>query len=292
MPTSAIAFEELEGSPTIRISQQGAAAVREFRCAWDDWPALVRLLVGHFDLVGASPTFSAPLEFPGVPNLVVSEIAVEPFDGGAPDGSEVSNLTSGTNRYLLAGARVTATYRTLFDAAGAARGDLPSVPEGTFLTYEAELGTEVQSLPGRTWHWVDSPDNPPLLADQGPALLVPSGTFHLTWQRVPLPPWGAIRELRGTVNDAAFVGSPAGTVLFLGATVERQFPFSPSGGFWEISYTFAERTIALDGGGTVGWNYQYKETPVSGEHWVAIADDSDNPPYRAGDFSALFAFDA
>ncbi|MEX2187514.1 MAG: hypothetical protein WD875_12000 [Pirellulales bacterium] len=290
MPTSAVAFEELEGSPTIRVSQRGAVAVREFRCAWSDWPALARLLAGDFELVGSSPTFSAPLEFPGTANLVVSEIAVEPFDGGAPEGDDVTTLLSGTNRYSVAGARVTATYRSLFDTAGAARGDLPAVPDGTFLTYEAELGTEVQSLPGRTWHWVASPSNPPLLSDQGPSLLIPSGTFHLTWQRVPLPPWDAIRQLRGAVNDASFVGSPVGTVLFLGATVERQFPFSPSGGFWEIAYTFAERTIALDGGGSVGWNYQYKETPVSGEHWVAIADDSGNPPYRSGDFSSLFEF--
>jgi hypothetical protein len=292
MPVAAIAFEELEGSPTIALSQRGAVAVRAFRCAWSDWPAVVRLLVGHFELVGAKPVFSAPLEFPGVANLVVSEIAVEPFDGGAPEGTEVTSLGSGTNRYLLAGARVTATYRTLFDVEHAARGDLPAVPAGTLLTYEAELGTEMQSLPGRTWHWVAPPGNPPLMPDQGPAILTPSGAFRLTWQRVALPPWDAIRELRGCVNDANFVGSGAGTVLFLGAAVERQFPFSPSGGFWEIRYAFAERTIELAGGGAAGWNYQYKETPVSGEHWVAIADDSGNPPYRSGDFSRLFEFGA
>jgi hypothetical protein len=187
---------------------------------------------------------------------------------------------------------VTATYRTLIDADGAARGDLPSVPTGTFLHYEAELGTEAQAVPGRTWHWVASPDNPQLLPDQGTNLVRPSGTFHLAWQRVPLPPWDAIRELRGTVNDATFVGCAAGTVLFLGAAVERQFPLNPSGGFWEVRYAFAERTIELDGGGAVGWNHHYKETAVSGEHWVAIADDSDNPPYRGGDFSRLFEFGA
>lgn len=292
MPTVAIGFEELEGSPAIRLSARGVVAVREFRCAWGDWPALVRLLVGEFEMVGAAARFSAPLAFPDVPNLVVSEVAVEPFDGGAPAGEDVSTLTSGTNRYDLAGARVRATYRTLFDAAGAARGDLPAVPAGTILVYEAELGTEAQAVPARTWHWVAPPENPLLLADQGPSLLVPTGTYRLSWQRVPLPPWEAIRELRGTVNGAAFVGSPAGTVLFLGATVERQFPLSANGGYWEIAYTFAERTVTLDGGGAVGWNYQYKETPVSGEHWVAIADDSGNPPYRSGDFGKLFEFGA
>lgn len=292
MPTVAIGFEELEGSPVIRLSRRGVVAVREFRCAWSDWQALARLLVGEFELVGSAARFTRPLPFPGVPNLVVDEIAVEPFDGGAPEGDTVSTLESGTNAYSLAGARVTATYRTLFDAANAARGDLPAVPDGTLLLYDAELGTEAVSVPARTWHWVAPPDNPPLLADQGPSLLVPTGAFRLTWQRVPLPPWEAIRELRGMVNDATFVGSPAGTVLFLGASVERQFPFAPDGGFWEIVYTFAERTVTLDGGGCVGWNYQYKETPVSGEHWVAIADDSGNGPYRAGDFGRLFEFEA
>lgn len=124
MPVVAIAFEELEGSPTIGLSQRGAVAVRAFRCAWSDWPALVRLLVGHFELVGAKPVFSAPLEFPGVSNLIVSELAVEPFDGGAPEGTEVTSLSSGTNRYLLAGARVTATYRTLYDSENTGAGRL------------------------------------------------------------------------------------------------------------------------------------------------------------------------
>jgi hypothetical protein len=285
----AVSFEELEGSPTINLSPQGMTALRLFRVAWDDWPALVQDLIGYYDRVGSTATFTAPLEFPGVENLVVSEIAVEPFDPGNPEGTSVASLTQGTNGYPAAGARVAATYRTLFDSATTARSDMPPVPAGTYLTYDAELSAEFQAVPGRTWHWAAS-GNPPLAPDQSPALLVPSGAFHLTWLRVPLPPWQAMRDLRGRVNDASFMGAPAGTVIYLGATVERQFPFSPSGGFWRVTYSFAERAIPLAGGATAGWNYQYKESPVSGQHWIAIADDSGNAPYPAVDFAQLFQF--
>lgn len=284
-----ISFEELEGSPTINITQQGTTALRLFRVAWDDWPAMVRELIGHYELVGSQARFSAPLEFPGVGNLVVAEISVEPFDPGNPEGSELASLSAGANRYPAAGARIAATYRTLFDSTLAARSDLPAVPAGTYLTYDGQLSAEFQAVAGRTWHWTAA-GNPPLAPDQNPALLVPSGSFHLSWLRVALPPWQKIRELRGRVNNATFVGAPAGTVMFLGATVDRQFPFSPSGGFWSVTYSFAEKAIALSGGGTAGWNHQYKETPVSGQHWIAIADDSGNAPYPQADFSQLFQF--
>src|SRR5690606_22757392 len=114
------------------------------------------------------------------------------------------------------GARVTATYRTLFDGDNRSRKDLPDVPEGTVLTYSADLGAEYVSTPGRTWRW-ENATGEPLAEDIHPGLLIPTGAFQLVWQRVPLPPWDKVRELRGKVNASEFVGAPPGTVLFLGA---------------------------------------------------------------------------
>ncbi|MCH8047500.1 MAG: hypothetical protein IID44_27715 [Planctomycetes bacterium] len=288
----AIAFEELEGSPVVTITPQGTTAVRTFRVAWSDWQDFAHLLVGRYRAVSCSFVFVRPMEFPEMPNLVVSDLKVEPFDPQNPDGSDVTTITRGTNTYPDAGAKVTATYKTLFDADNQSRADLPGVPTGTYLTYTAELGAEYQTIPGRIWNWVGAAGNPQLPPDINPGLLIPTGTYRLKWHRVALPPWGTIRALRGKVNNGAFGGAAAGTVLFVGARVSRQFQFSDDDGFWQVEYLFSEKTVELSGGTKVGWNYQYKEKAVSGEHWVKVEDDDGNSPYQEAALSTLFQFPA
>jgi hypothetical protein len=198
------------------------------------------------------------------------------------------SLVSSPNDYPYA--LVTAHYRTLYDRDNQPRDDLPAVPEGTILTYSGDLGAEYLTVPGRVWHWDAPPANPQVPDDIQPALLLPSGAYRLTWRRVPLPPWSAIRQLRGKVNASTFVGAGAETVLFLGARATREFQFLDEGGFWRMEYSFLESTKTLSGGAQAGWNHFYKETAAGGEHWVRILDADGNPPYRTGDFSQLFLF--
>jgi len=179
------------------FSQNASVQARELDV---DHPAFARLLVGRYRRVGCSHEFVPPLAFPGEPNLIVSDIDVEPFDAEGPEGSLVTTLTSGTNRYPAAGAKVTAVYESLFDADNRPRDDLPGVPTGTYLTYEADLGFEQFATPSRRWRWNAPPDYPTLAADVEPSLLLPTGDFRLTWHRVAVPPWTAIRSLRGHVN--------------------------------------------------------------------------------------------
>jgi hypothetical protein len=284
-----VSFEELEGSPRLSVNESGITAWRSFRVAWADWPAFCGELIGSYRVVGGSFIFTAPLEFPGFPNLVVSDIQVEPFDPACPDGTGVGTLAATPNQYTAGGARIAVMYTTAFDVDNQPRADLPTVPKGTYLTYRADLGAEYVATPGRTWRWQAAGD-PVVPDDVNPGLLIPQGTFHLTWHRVALPPWGTIRALRGKVNGGTFVGAPAGTVLFLGARVRRQFHFFQLGGFWEVQYTFQENTKELTTAAKVGWNYFYKEAKVGSEHWVPIADEDGNAPYGAGDLTQLFVF--
>jgi hypothetical protein len=282
-----IAFEELEGSPKIRIIESGTVATRVFRVAWDDWVDIARSLVGEYALVDCVFEFVPPLEFPDMPNLVVSEIDVEPFDPGNPEGSEVSTLTSGTNRYPDAGAKVTAQYRNLFDTDNTPRADLPGVPEGTYLTYDADLSSETVATPGRTWQWDDGSGDP-LPPDVRPKLIVPVGAFRLTWHRVMLPPWDAIRDLRGHVNATSFVGASAETVMFCGARIRREFQFLESGGYWSVEYHFSERTVPL-ASGVGGWNHVYKDDDGG---WERVKDAAGDLPHPTGNLALLFQFGA
>lgn len=287
MPT---AFEELENSPRVHVTQQGTTAKRLFKVAWADWQAFARELIGRYKVVGDKWVFQKPIAFPGLKNLLVSELEIEPFDPGGPDGDGVSSLKSAPNRYTAGGALLTATYATAFDADNQSRADLPIVPDGTYLTFKAELSAEYFTTPGRVWRWLDPPDHPKVPPDINPGLLLPQGSFTLTWHRVPLPPWSTIRALRGKVNAAGFLGSPAGTVLFIGARAAREFQFIEDGGFWEVQYAFLENTKELSTAAKVGWNYLYNEEKVGTEHWVAIRDEDGNSPYAGADFSLLFSF--
>lgn len=282
-----IAFEELEGSPKIRIADSGTVATRVFRVAWDDWIDFARSLVGEYELVGCAFQFTPPLAFPEMPNLVVADIDVEPFDPDNPQGSDVSTLSSGTNRYPDAGAMVIARYRNLFDTENTPRADLPSVPEGTYLTYDADLASETVATPGRTWQWDDGSGDllPP---DVRPRLVVPTGAFRLTWHRVMLPPWNAIRTLRGHVNATQFVGSPAETVMFCGARIRREFQFLETGGYWRVEYQFNERTVPL-ASGVGGWNHVHKDDDGG---WVRVKDAAGDLPHPTSDLSSLFQLGA
>lgn len=287
----AIAFEELAGSPRIRVNEQGTSAVRTFRVAWHDWQDFVRALIGTFRVLGLATHFVPPIQFPGLPNLIVSDVQVEPFDPDNPDGSSGITLGAYTNAYPAGGAKVTASYRTMFDEFSPSRRDLPPVPDGTFLTYAANLGTERITTPGRAWRWSDG-SSERVADDINPGLQVPNGVYVLRWQRVPSPPWSKMRALRGCVNAGTFLSSPPGTVLFLGARVSRSFQFVEDGGFWNLDYTFSESTKTLSDGSTiVGWNHFYKEASSSGEHWVAIENQHGRSPYPSGNFSQLFQFE-
>jgi hypothetical protein len=288
-PLFGVTFEELEGSPKILINQQGVSATRTFKVAWADWQSLAQELIGIWRLLGGATYFVSPISFPGMTNLIVSDVVVEPYQPESPDANPQVSLGAFTNTYK-GGAKLTAGYRTRFDQNNNQRPDLPSVPRGTYLTYTADLSAELMTVPGRTFEWVGTSPAEFLADDVNPGILLPTGRFTLMWHRVLQPPWTAIRNARGKVNNATFLSAPTGTVLFLGAQVTRQFQFIDDGGFWQIEYSFSENLKELTTGAKVGWNYLYKDKKVGAEHWCEIRDHDGRNPYLSADFAPLFQF--
>lgn len=283
-----VPYEELAGSPTWEYRQGRVRARRRFRVAWDDAFEFVGELWGNYRLVGGKVAFTPPAFFPGMPQAIVTEVQVEPFDPRSPSPAALGALSSSTNHYA-SGARVTAEYTTLDDRD---RADLPEAPAGTILRFSCDLGCEFQSIPARIWTW-DVPGAPELDPDVDPGLLLPVEDLRLSWERVPLPPWNAIRDLRGRVNGSTFLGHVAETVLFVGARASRDFQIVDSG-LWRIVYHFKvrEATSTADPNIKHGWNHLFRRTGVGSppEHWAAIQDEDGNRMYATGDFAELFVF--
>lgn len=285
----AVPFEELAGSPTVRFRDGSFSATRRLLVAWSQAIEFLVELYGGWRLVGNELSVSPPAHFPGVPAALVTEVLIEPFPADNPHANPAIELQSAANAYDQA--LLTVTYGIEFDIDNRSRADLPSVPAGTYLTYRADLALESVATPGRNWKW--GVDSTAVSDDVRPVIVTPAESLTLTWHRVPRPPWDAIRDLRGKVNDSPFLNYAAGTVLFLGTETKRDFQVLDPG-MWRLAYHFKVRTVAstTGSGAQRGWNHFYRRNAAANEHWLEIVDQDNNRPYAAGSFAALFQLGA
>lgn len=281
----AIPFEELAGSPTAHFHDGSFTAKRRLLVAWDQSISFLVELYGGWRLIGNELSYDPPSNFPGVPAALVTDVTIEPFPADNPQASPGMTLQSSTNSYDRALLNV--TYGINFDLDNRSRSDLPAVPAGTYLNYRSDVGLESVVTPGRNWKWVA--DSAALGDDVRPTIVTPTENFTLTWYRVPQPPWNAIRNLRGRVNDAEFLNFAAGTVLFLGGETRRDYQVLDTG-MWRLAYHFKVRTVASTATAGVqrGWNHLYRRNASASEHWLEIADQDNNRPYASGSFDELF----
>jgi hypothetical protein len=266
MPTS---FEELENSPLIAVEEGRLSARRMFLIAWDDWPTFIGELYGAHLFSGGAWHYTPPATFPNDTTLVARRIHVEPFPADRPSVQTIASLTSATNRFPFA--KVTVGYERL--PASDVRG--PSVPNGTYLEILSDLAAEYVTVPGRNWRWRNAPQQK-LADDVAPGLLVPCEDLHLRWTRVPLPPWSAIRSLRGKINSDDFLGNARGTVLFLGAKVRHDFQVIDTG-LWQVDLHFKIKEP--------GWNYAFKQDAG----WQVIEDGGGQTPYVEAGLGGLLS---
>lgn len=287
-----IGFEELEGSPTERISRQGGLeATREFRCDWADRYAFAGELYGVYVDTNGTLSYTPPVQYPGDNQLLlVDEVSMEPFDGSNPDGTAILNLSTGLPSYSN-GARVKVTYRqtTSNDQNGE---NTVNVPEGTYASYESDGSIEYTTVPGTYWEWVV--DNKQLTTDISPGLQIPITAHHVTWHNVISPPFSAQRTCRGAVNNATFLGAAAGTLLCMPAKNKVKLQLAPGAPrtsgpavIWDIEYTFLEKD--QDPAIHYGWNWFFRYESGLYELIQTVKGGHD-PPFREASFSTLFQF--
>lgn len=226
-------------------------------------------------------------------------------DGSGSPGADYlrANLGSFTgNGTKTNGAKVTAVYDTRFPSTPAqshfkfAEFAGPyALPDGTYLTYEAEFGGEVMLTEDGTWKYTGTTTK----LTQQAGITIPAVLHTVTWSPVIAPPFGLIKKNVGRVNATEFMGVGAERLLFLGGQHTPLHRFQLGGDsrqrpYYKIVYRFAEtckQSTATDGT-LFGHNHFYKKDKVGSEHFIKVEawDDSAVNPYRTGDFKTLFRY--
>jgi hypothetical protein len=274
-----VPFKELGGSPQEEYGLEGFRAQRQFLIAWEDRDAFAAEVLGIVAQHGAN----AWIHYPGKATAFAVRVHYEPFDPDNPDFKALTELAEGLNSYTSSFAKATVQYQTLSPQD---REDGPANEAGTYLSYRMQFAAEAQELLPGGWTWEDQPTLP-APADLALVKAVPVTDHRLTWHQVVFPPWDAIRSLQGKVNSTAFLGCPAGTVLFLGAEANKLYRSGWAEGAsefcWQIEYVFRERALK-QGGQVLGWNHFWRPDPAG---WAVLANSA-GPLYEAADLSLLF----
>ena len=279
-----VSFKEFAGSPVETCGPEGMRARRVLLCAWDDRQDVIDQILGDgYEFGGSS---RAP--YPNTSDVVAMRTRSEPFTNDLVPQT-FSDLTEGLNQYN-GFAKVTVEYELLVPSE---RVDAITVESGTFLTYRHGISQMTVTLPEDSLSWQDEPSEF-VPSEAVPSIRIPLIEHQLTWHRVVSPPWQAIRNGIGTVNDAAFLGAAAATVLFDGANAEPEFlrigDLARAELAWRIVYMFREKAVKTGSGEIVGWNHAYRPLPVGDPGWDELADANGNRPYRSSDFTQMFQF--
>jgi hypothetical protein len=234
-----IAYKELSGSPVEKYDAAGMTATRQFICAWADRNSFVQEILG----AGFQSGICDPVAYPGAGGVSAINVKVEPLADDL-EIQDLGDLAGGLNSYR-GFAKVTVSYgKQTASTTLNAVADIAS--QSTFI-YSTELTYDVLTLPGGDLFLPGNTQVAFPAAAQG-TVRIPVTKHVLTWCGVTNPPWNAIRTCKGTWNSAAFLGAPAGTLLFDGAKAKGLFTSisnlsqCPAG--CDLEYTFRERPLA------------------------------------------------
>ncbi|MGA2799517.1 MAG: hypothetical protein ABSE63_18190 [Thermoguttaceae bacterium] len=233
-----IAYKELTGSPIEQYDANGMTATRLFICPWDDRDSFVQEILGE----GYQSGISDPVAYPGAGGVAAIKVKVEPLADDL-EIQDLGDLAGGLNAYQ-GFAKVTVSYKKQTDTV--ALNVVAGIASQSQLTYSTELTYDAVTLPGGDLYLPGNTQVAFPTAAQG-TVCIPVTKHILTWSGVTSPPWSTIRSCKGTWNNAEFLGAPAGTLLFDGATAKGIFPSisslseCPDG--CVLEYTFRERPL-------------------------------------------------
>lgn len=282
-----IEFEEIEGSPTLDVGENGSTAQRRFRLT--DWSRCLDFILelrGIFITVAGQIQATPPLRFPGFGmsfnNFVCVRARVE-RGIGAVNGSSVTSLISGTNTYG-GGAFIVADYRTT-----AAEFGSSTLPQGTYVTYESAGQASITSVAGRGWKWVS--DNQPLPQDVPFGLRTPVANHIFTWHNVATIPESTKTKL-GFVNNSDFGSIKSNAGLYAAYQLRPVVQLKNGAWLYDIAYTIEERVGKDRSNNDLTWQCLYRcdADKTTGFEGV-VAKQGGGKPFSEFDMTKLFKYD-
>jgi len=261
--------EEIHGSGQWSIEAgQRLTVEREVVVPWAGHPAWVASQIGTLD--------------PMIPLCRCRQAKVEPL----------GPITGPTATYTYA--RVTLVYIAEVDSSSpqwpSDAANAPTFPGGAQVQVQVRGGGEFMLFPARDLRWADNVSASPSAAipqeDSGVGrIVIPSQDWVITLSNLATINLPKLTDRLGKVNQAAFIGYPAETVLFESYDVDWQW--SLDGGSpkvtWSVAWHLKVRAIKR-GANTYGWNHEYR----GADGWVRVklADNTDR--YEKANFSDLF----
>ncbi len=281
-----IPFQELSGSPEEQYTTDGFTAIRKFLVSWSQRDDFVSWLRGTSEQFGSPETVT----YPNHADVSPWKIEVVPFDSASITQQSIilpSDALNDYNSYAL----VTVHYKIMTQQD---LDDGPTAETRTRLTYRMNYQSELVNIPGTGLYWdktsVSLGENYPIVKQ------IPLTEHVLTWRQVLYPPWDSIRNMQGKINSTEFLDCPTGTMLYLGASVNKLYRSDITDGAsefcWSIEYRFLQRIIS-QGNSQFGWNAAYRSETGLWENVVTGPQSNSNPAvctplYQSDDFNLLF----
>ena len=267
-----MAYDELSGSPKESFSEaSGSSAERRF---------LIPMNSRHTFAVNIGKS-----NYPHFPHCRVVGIDLQPWtEDLIPSGTIVDPALTSAD-YGTQPCLATIKYGPDFSAK-AWPTDMPRPPvrAGTELRYQVRGSAKFLLIPCSSTKWSDDA-NAPVPEDANTALLIPMAAVSLQWDLVDDPPLQRLGQLVGKVNQSTFLGNQSETVLFEDFDISETFRDSPFDSHTNrVNLKFSVRAVAT-GGGTVGWNHDYREHPAG---WAKLLLSDGQPRYKIGNFSGMF----
>jgi hypothetical protein len=242
------------------IGDRGGMLAKRYLCDWDDAVPLANAMMGlnSAAIVGGSINRALPHACPEFSNLYCQAVEIEP--------AETPLATGG--RPAWTAAIITANYGPFAfsnGAGGDGSGDPNNMmsPDGQaypFVDISITHGTQQISIPNTSYKALGStkPFGQPLTIRLG------TMTVHVQVHSVPYLPFAAISGLLGQINNATFMGMPAESVLFDGATTNKKID-SVGNISMDIGLTFMYRSVS--------WNKAPDPSPTAGSDFILITTD-------------------
>ena len=267
----------------LKLSWDGMTGVRVARqVPWGSLESVVPQILGHMIMAGEQPVIVAGEQWPGIPRLRAKSVDIR------GEGQTVAQSWQLGPAYQFA--NLTVSYETSDNEDDEDDDDEDDKDGEVQRVDQIDYDVEIMVVPMKVKASV------PLLPTESPSdypggikysekevkrhIRIPTITYTVTYPKVVKPPFTTIRSHIGKINSSAFLGGAAGTVLFDGPSLTRNFIPYDKKSVWKFVGKFIYQRN--------GWNKQLHPETLKWVDALDVGGDGATKPYETADLSQLF----